>query len=446
MSPSTQECPAAEKLSAAIQAKTAKVCVVGLGYVGLPLSFAFLDSGFRVLGFDVDTAKVEALSTGRSYIAQVPDEKIASIVKEGRFRPTADADVFAEADAILICVPTPLARGQDPDLSFVTDTAEAIAKRLRPGQLIVLESTTYPGTTDDVLRPILEASGLTMEKDFFLAYSPEREDPGNKGFSTRTIAKVVGGSGPKAHDLACMLYEAVVDEVVPVSSSKVAEASKILENTYRAVNIALVNELKVLFHRMGIDIWDVIEAAKTKPFGYQAFYPGPGLGGHCIPIDPFYLSWLAKQHGMETQFIDLAGRVNTDMPSYVVSRICSVLNEQERSVKGSKILVLGISYKADIDDSRESPAFPIMEELVASGAHVSFNDPYFDAMPEKRDYHLDVPSLELTEECLAAQDLVVIVTAHATYDFEWIVRHARAVVDTRGATRELGSRPNLFDA
>lgn len=437
---------AAQSLASAIEDRTAKVCIVGLGYVGLPLARAFLDAGFPVLGFDIDPTKVHQLTDGTSYIAQLPDELIGSMNATGRFRPSSDTGLFAEADAILICVPTPLARGQDPDLSFVTQTAETIAKHLRPGQLVVLESTTYPGTTDDVLRPILESSGLTMEEDFFLAYSPEREDPGNKDFSTKTIAKVVGASGPKAHELACALYSGVVDSVVPVSSSKVAEASKILENTYRAVNIALVNELKVLFARMGIDVWDVIDAAKTKPFGYQAFYPGPGLGGHCIPIDPFYLSWLAKQHGMETQFIDLAGRVNTDMPFYVVKRVGEVLNEQERSVKGSRILILGISYKADIDDSRESPAFPIIEQLVEAGAQVSFADPFFEGMPEKRDYDLDVPQVELTEETLGSQDLVVIITNHERFDIEWIVEHAKAVVDTRGATRHLGPLDNVYRA
>ena len=437
---------AAALLREKIRAKTAKVCIVGLGYVGLPLARAFLEAGNPVLGFDIDDAKVEQLRGGSSYIAQMPDDVIAAMMATERFTPSSSDSLFADADAILICVPTPLARGQDPDLGFVTDTAETIAKHLRPGQLVVLESTTYPGTTDDVLRPILESSGLTMEKDFFLAYSPEREDPGNRAYSTRTIPKVVGASGPVAHELACLLYERIVEQVVPVSSSKVAEACKILENTYRAVNIALVNELKVLFDRMGVDVWEVIDAARTKPFGYRAFYPGPGLGGHCIPIDPFYLSWLAKQHGMETQFIDLAGRINTDMPFYVVKRIGDVLNERERSVKGSRILLLGISYKADIDDSRESPAFPIMEQLVSAGAKVSFADPFFEGLPEKRDYDLDVPAVELTEETLAAQDLVVIVTAHTQFDFEWIATHAKAVVDTRGATRHLGDRPNVYRA
>ena len=435
-----------ESLAAAIADRRAKVCVVGMGYVGLPLARAVLDAGFPVLGFDIDEAKVESLRASRSYIAQIPDAAIAEMMQTGRLTPTADASAFGDADAILICVPTPLTRGQDPDLSYVTDTARAIVPHMRPGQLIVLESTTYPGTTDTVLLPILESSGLRHEEDFFLAYSPEREDPGRTSHDTRTIPKVVGGCGTRGHDLAAALYGAVVDEVVPVASSRVAEASKILENTYRAVNIALVNELKVLFAKMDIDVWDVIDAAKTKPFGYHAFYPGPGLGGHCIPIDPFYLSWLAKQHGTETQFIDLAGRVNTDMPFYVVKRIGDVLNDRERSVKGSRILILGISYKADIDDSRESPAFPIIEQLAAAGAKVSFADPFFDGMPEKRDYDLDVPQVALSEESLAEQDLVVVITAHEKFDFAWIAEHARAIVDTRGAMRHLGDLPHVYRA
>ncbi len=436
----------AAALQRAIETRTAKVCIVGLGYVGLPLARAFLDDGFTVIGYDIDATKVECLAAGRSYSAQMPDVDAAAMLSGGNFRPSCDAQVFKEADAILICVPTPLTRGQDPDLSYVTDTAESIVNHLRPGQLVSLESTTYPGTTDDVLKPILERGGLQADEDFFLAYSPEREDPGNPDYSTRTIPKVVGAVGPASHALACQLYGAVVDTVVPVADCKVAEAAKILENTYRAVNIALVNELKVLFHRMGIDVWDVIEAARTKPFGFQPFYPGPGLGGHCIPIDPFYLSWLARQHGTETRFIDLAGRVNTDMPSYVVKRIAEVLNSVSKSLRGSRILILGITYKGDIDDTRESPAFPIMAELQEAGAQVSFHDPFYESFPEKRDFELAVERLPLTEETLAAQDCTVIVTAHGEYDMEWIARHASSLVDTRGATRGLAGADNVHRA
>ena len=435
-----------EALRERIASRTARVCVVGMGYVGLPLAHAFVHAGFQVVGFDIDEDKVAALGAGQSYIAQFPDDVIEGMVATERFSATSAAGDFAEADAILICVPTPLTRGQDPDLSYVEATGRAIAEHLRPGQLIVLESTTYPGTTDRVLQPILETSGLSVEKDFFLAYSPEREDPGRKDHTTRTIPKVVGACGPVSHELACALYAGAVDTVVPVASSRVAEASKILENTYRAVNIALVNELKVLFQRMDVDIWDVIEAAKTKPFGYQAFYPGPGLGGHCIPIDPFYLSWLARQLGTETRFIDLAGRVNTEMPSYVVRRINDVLNAQAKALKDSRILILGISYKEDIDDSRESPAFPIMRELIEAGAQVRFNDPFFSKLPGKRDYDMEVASVPLTAEVLAEQDCVVIVTAHSSYDYAWISEHAPTLVDTRGVTRGLPGADDVHRA
>src|SRR5438105_4499246 len=342
----------AERLASCIELRTAKVCVVGLGYVGLPLAETFAWGGYPVLGFDVDAEKIQKLKMGQSYIGHIASERVAELVATGRFEATANPACFAVADAIVICVPTPLTETREPDLSYIVKTGETIAKYLRRGQLIVLESTTYPGTTQDLLRPILEKSGLTAGKDFFLAFSPEREDPGNATFSTRTIAKVVGGMEKVSGKLACSLYEPIVTSVIPVGSTQVAEACKILENTYRAVNIALVNELKIVFERMGIDIWEVIAAAKTKPFGFQAFYPGPGLGGHCIPIDPFYLTWVARKYGVHTRFIELAGEVNTAMPRHVVERVAAALNEDGRPLKGSRVLVLGVAYKRDVDDPR----------------------------------------------------------------------------------------------
>ncbi|MCI0357937.1 MAG: nucleotide sugar dehydrogenase, partial [Planctomycetaceae bacterium] len=352
------------------QKRTAVVGIVGLGYVGLPLVRTFVAAGFRTLGFDIDAAKVERLARGESYIAHLPAEWIASSIKQGRFEPTSDMRRLAEPDAILICVPTPLADNRDPDLSYVVSTCEQIAAALRTGQLVVLESTTYPGTTRDVVRPILERGGLVAGRDFFLAYSPEREDPGNPQFAAGNIPKVVGGIDAESQRLACALYSQAVKQVVPVSSCEVAEACKILENTYRAVNIALVNELKMLYDRMGIDVWEVIAAAATKPFGFQPFYPGPGLGGHCIPIDPFYLTWIARQHGFRTRFIELAGEINTAMPHYVVERLDAALRERQKSLAGSRVLLLGIAYKRDIDDPRESPGYELMDLLLGRGALV----------------------------------------------------------------------------
>ena len=376
-------------LRTAIREKTANVGVVGLGYVGLPLIRTFVAAGFRTLGFDVDAGKVKSLKAGKSYIEHIPSEWIGRCVKEGKFTPTADMDRLAEADAVLICVPTPLNRSRDPDLIYVEATAREVAAHLRPGQLVVLESTTYPGTTRDVVLPILQESGLTLGRDFFLAYSPEREDPGNPDFAAGNIPKVVGGADPVSQELAVQFYRQGMPEVIPVSSCEVAEACKILENTYRAVNIALVNELKVLFDRIGIDVWEVIEAAKTKPFGFQAFYPGPGLGGHCIPIDPFYLTWLARCHGMTTRFIELAGEINTGMPQYVVDRLIEALNQRGKPLRGSKVCVLGVAYKRDVDDARESPAFVLIELLQKCGAVVTYNDPHIPRLPRTR--HFDIP-------------------------------------------------------
>jgi UDP-N-acetyl-D-glucosamine dehydrogenase len=417
-----------------VQTRTVCVCVVGLGYVGLPLAETFASGGFRVIGFDIDTAKVEKLRRGQSYIGHISSERVAELVRTGRFEATTDPARFADADAIVICVPTPLTETREPDLSYIIKTGELIQPYLRRGQLIVLESTTYPGTTDELLRPILERSGFKAGHDFFLAFSPEREDPGNKQFATRNIPKVVGGLDETSRQLAVALYEPVVEGVVPVSSTQVAEACKILENTYRAVNIALVNELKVVFERMGIDVWEVIAAAKTKPFGFQAFYPGPGLGGHCIPIDPFYLTWAARKYGVHTRFIELAGEVNTSMPGYVVNRVAEALNEERKALKGSRVCVLGVAYKKDVDDPRESPAFEIMEMLEQRGAIVSYNDPHIPHLPRMRHHHIRLDSQELAEAFVTAQDCLLIVTDHSAYDFDAILRHARLVIDTRNAT------------
>jgi len=428
----------AATLEHAIAQKTAKIGVIGLGYVGLPLVRAFLKAGFPTMGFDIDPWKVERLRAGESYIKHIGADWIREAVQSGRFEPTHDFRRLGEPDALLICVPTPLNESRDPDLQYIERTGEQIAETLRQGQLVVLESTTYPGTTREVLLPRLEKSGLKVGEDFFLAYSPEREDPGNPKYSAENIPKVVGGIDEVSGRLAQLLYKHVVAEVVPVSSCEVAEACKILENTYRSVNIALVNELKVLFARMGIDIWEVIDAARTKPFGFQAFYPGPGLGGHCIPIDPFYLSWLARKYGMVTRFIELAGEINTSMPDYVVKRLVEGLNEHGKPLRGSKVLILGVAYKKDVDDPRESPAFAIMERLLAGGAILSYNDPHIPSLPAMRHYKLPALwSVDLTPEILRSQDCVLIVTDHSAYDYQFIVDHSRLVIDTRNATRNV---------
>lgn len=428
------------ELLAKLQRREGLVGVVGLGYVGLPLLDAFINAGFRTLGFDVDGKKVESLNAGRSYIKHVSSERIADWRNTGRFEATSDQGRLREPDAIVICVPTPLNESRDPDLAYVCGTGESIAKALRPGQLVVLESTTYPTTTRDVLLPILAKSGLRCGEDYFLAYSPEREDPGNPQYSAAKIPKVVGGTDERSLELARALYSPAVVTVVPVSSAEVAEAAKILENTYRAVNIALVNELKILFDRMGIDIWEVIDAAKTKPFGFQAFYPGPGLGGHCIPIDPFYLTWLARRQGLSTRFIELAGEVNSRMPEYVVQRLADFLNDIGKPIRGSKIALLGLAYKKDVDDPRESPSFVLMELLLGKGAVLTYNDPHVPRIPPMR--HHDLPEMEstpLTPEYLAAQDCVLIATDHSAYDYDMIVRHSRLVLDTRNATKNVAS-------
>jgi len=427
-----------DQLNQKISEKTAKVGVIGLGYVGLPLVQAFIKAGFQCIGYDVDQGKVDQLLAGESYIEHIPSEWISTWLADERFAATADMSRLAESDALLICVPTPLSASRDPDLTYVESTAQQIGKSLRPGQLVVLESTTYPGTTRDVILPILGESGLVPGTDFFVAYSPEREDPGNPDFSASKIPKVVGGIDPVSRDLAVALYSHAVVETVPVSTCEIAEACKILENTYRSVNIAMVNELKVLFTRLGIDIWEVVDAAKTKPFGFQAFYPGPGLGGHCIPIDPFYLSWLARRHEMPTRFIELAGEINSSMPRYVIEMTAEALNDIGKPIRGSKIGILGVAYKKDVDDPRESPSFKLMELLHERGAVISYNDPHIPVLPSMR--HYDVPRLaseSLTTDYLASPDCILIATDHSAYDWEFVAKHARLIVDTRNATAGL---------
>jgi UDP-N-acetyl-D-glucosamine dehydrogenase len=426
-----------EQWREAVRRRTARVGIVGMGYVGLPLMRTFCASGFWCLGFDVDTTKVEQLNAGKSYIKHIPSSLIRQVLSKGRFRASADPKSLRTCNAILICVPTPLTRTREPDMSYVESTAHLIADHLQRGQLIVLESTTYPGTTRELIQPILETTGLKAGRDFFVAYSPEREDPGRTDFTTETIPKVVGGLGPADRKIAAALYGAAVAQVVTVSDCEVAEACKILENVYRCVNIAMINELKMLFDRMGIDIWEVIRAASSKPFGFQPFYPGPGLGGHCIPIDPFYLTWKARQFDMATRFIELAGEINTSMPEYVVRRIAEALNEKKKAINGSKILVLGLAYKKDIDDIRESPSIELIEMLKARGAKVDYSDPHVPRTPRQREHDLRMTSKKLTETMLKSYDCVLIATDHAAYDYPWIVRNARLVVDTRNATADV---------
>ncbi|MDA8106669.1 MAG: nucleotide sugar dehydrogenase [Nitrospiraceae bacterium] len=428
------------ELLGAVENRKASVGIIGLGYVGLPLAIAFHGAGFVVRGFDVDSKKVPLLKAGKSYLRHIPSKEIRAMAASGRFVPTDDFSLIKDTDCVCICVPTPLSRFREPDLSYVIKTAETIARFLRPGHLIVLESTTYPGTTEEDVRPILERTGLKAGRDFFLAFSPEREDPNNPKFSTSTIPKVVGGTSPACLRAAQALYGKVIGKTVPVSSTRVAEASKLLENIYRSVNIALVNELKVCFDRMGIDIWEVIEAAKTKPFGFQAFYPGPGLGGHCIPIDPFYLTWKAREIDFHTRFIELAGEINTAMPYHVVSRVIEALNAKGEGVRGSRILVLGIAYKKDIDDVRESPSLKLITLLREKGAKVDYHDPYIPRTKKTREYDLKMASVPLTPKNLGRYDCVLISTDHSAFDYAFIVKHSRLVVDTRNAAGRIRSK------
>jgi UDP-N-acetyl-D-glucosamine dehydrogenase len=431
-----------------IEHKQFTVGLIGLGYVGLPLALEFVESGIKVLGFELDARKCDALKAGRSYIKHIPTARVAAAAATGLLEATTEMERLGGPDVLLIAVPTPLNEHREPDLGPVVAATRAIASRLRRGQLVVLESTTYPGTVDEVMRPILEqASGLSAERDFWLAFSPEREDPNNPDFNTRTIPKVVGGLTPEATAIAKAVYDHVIVRTVPVSSTRAAEAAKLLENIYRSVNIAMINELKMVFDRMGIDVWEVIEAARTKPFGFQAFYPGPGLGGHCIPIDPFYLTWKAKEFDINTRFIELAGEINTGMPEYVVNRAMHALNGQKRAINGSRVLLLGMAYKKNIDDLRESPSIKLVELLRRVGAQVDYHDPY---IPEYHDEHgadIHLRSVPLTPESLGGYDAVLISTDHDEVDYAMVVRHSRLVVDTRNATRGVTEgRERIFKA
>ncbi len=422
--------------------RTALVGIIGLGYVGLPLAYTFVQKGFKVLGFDLDQNKIDAIAAGKSYMKHFSDEKVASIAKSGNMEATKDMDRLGEPDALLICVPTPLSEYREPDLSYVVKTTEEIAKRLRPGQLVVLESTTYPGTSDEVMKPILEeGSGLSAVDDFGIAYSPEREDPGNPNFDTGSIPKVVGAESKDAQAMALALYSAAVNQVVPVSNARTAEAVKLTENIFRLVNIGLVNELKTIFTGMDIDVWEVIDAAKTKPFGYMPFYPGPGLGGHCIPIDPFYLTWKARADGNPTRFIELAGEINSSMPKKIVSAVAETLNDKlQRAISGSHILVLGVAYKKNIDDMRESPSMELIELLQDRGANVTFHDPYVSEIPHLHEHPklAGMKSTDLDKAFLGTVDLVLIATDHDNVDYGMIQDNVPAIVDTRNAMARLG--------
>ncbi|MEL0105650.1 MAG: nucleotide sugar dehydrogenase [Rhodospirillales bacterium] len=432
-----------DKLSALFRSNKAAIGVIGLGYVGLPLVRAFAAKHFKTTGFDTDQQKIKMLNAGQSYIQYLPAEEINAMNTAGNFTATGDFNELASMDAILICVPTPLTADREPDLSFVEATTKTIARTLRPGQLIILESTTYPGTTADVVRPILEQTGLKCGQDFYLAYSPEREDPGNQNHQTVSIPKLVGGMDDNALSFACALYSQVIEQVVPVASPEVAEAAKLTENIFRSVNIALVNELKAVYAKMGIDIWEVIEAAKTKPFGYMPFYPGPGLGGHCIPIDPFYLSWKAKEAGHPTRFIELAGEINSTMPTYVMHVLTTALQERfQKELPGSRILLIGIAYKKNVDDVRETPAFPLIELLEADGAAVDFYDPYIATIPKTREHDAlsGRQSIAWQPEAFGQYDAALICTDHDCINYEELFTHSSLIIDTRNATKSIENR------
>lgn len=420
-----------QKLLNKIAHRDVVVGVIGLGYVGLPLSLTFLRKDIPIIGFDLDPAKIDMLEKGKSYIKHVPSSDIAPFVGRNAFQVTTDFSRLNEPDALIICVPTPLTRNREPDLQFIEATGAAIVKVIRPDQIVVLESTTYPGTTVEVLQPILEQSGLKAGLDFALAFSPEREDPGNQKYSTHNIPKVIGGINADSTEIGRKLYELALEKVIAVSSTQVAEMTKLLENIFRGVNIALVNELKVLCHRMGINVWEVIEAASSKPFGYMPFYPGPGLGGHCIPIDPFYLTSKAREYDFTTKFIELAGEINTEMPYYVIQRVMDALNSRGKAINGAKVLILGMAYKKDIDDSRESPSFKLMDLLIKKGASVTYNDPYIPALKPVRKYNFPLESTPLTDENLRGVDCVLVATDHSTYDYGFILENANLIVDTR---------------
>jgi UDP-N-acetyl-D-glucosamine dehydrogenase len=431
------------ELLAKLNDRSAVIGIVGLGYVGLPLMLRYIEVGYRVLGLDIDQSKIDKLKAGQTYIEHIPATKIAESIANG-FEPSSDFARAAEADALILCVPTPLDEHLEPDLSYVLGTTDSLVPYLRPGQVVSLESTTYPGTTDEELQPRIESAGLTIGESAFLVYSPEREDPGNPNFCTRTIPKVCGGVTPACREVGQALYGQVIDQVVPVSSTRAAEMVKLLENIHRAVNIGLVNEMKLVAERMDIDIFEVINAAATKPFGFVPYYPGPGLGGHCIPIDPFYLTWKAKEYGVRTRFIELAGEINSSMPSYVIERTIDALNSRKKALNGSRVLVLGLAYKKDVDDSRESPSAELLSLLYAKGAHIDYSDPHIPVFPDKRDYDFDLESVILTPESIASYDCLILATNHKAFDYELIKAHAALIVDTRGVYKD--DRRQIFRA
>ena len=427
------------KIIGKLNDRSALIGIVGLGYVGLPLMLRFIESGYRVLGLDIDPKKVATLNRGGSYIEHIPAAKIKNARKHG-FEATTDFSLSRKADALIICVPTPLDEHREPDLSYVLNTQDSLTPFMRRGQVVSLESTTYPGTTDEELRPRIESAGLVVGKDAFLVFSPEREDPGNPNFQTRTIPKVVGGTTPACLEVGLALYGQVIDRLVPVSSTRVAEMTKLLENIHRAVNIGLVNEMKIVADKMGVDIFEVIDAAATKPFGFVPYQPGPGLGGHCIPIDPFYLTWKAREYGVNTRFIELAGEVNSGMPQWVVGKVADALNARGKSVKGSRVLVLGLAYKNDVDDDRESPSVELLELLKAKGAKIAYSDPHIPKFRPMRKHNFNLKSVKLTAKSLASFDCVLLATAHKAFDYALIKKHARLIVDTRGKYRRPSSK------
>jgi len=435
-----------KELESRIRSKNAVIGIIGMGYVGIPLALAALEKGLTIVGFDIDKDKISKLRKGENYIRHLDPKAFKAMCCSPKFRATADFNELAKPDALLICVPTPLTKQKEPDLQYVVSTTEAIAERLRKGQIVILESTTYPGTVDEVMRPILEKRGLKCGKDFFTAFSPEREDPGRKDYTTTTTPKVVGGSDDKATKLAVALYSHFIKNVVEVKSAKVAEATKLMENIFRAVNIALVNEMKVIYDKMGIDIWEVLDAASTKPFGFTRFNPGPGWGGHCIPLDPFYLTWKAKEFGVTSIFIEHAGEINRRMPHYLVEKLVEALNEKKKSVKGSKILIMGVAYKKDIDDPRESPAFELMEILLHMKAELNYYDPHIPFLPKMREWP-DMPemsSIKLSPASLKKYDAVIVVTDHSAVDYSAVQKHSRLIIDSRGVYRK--SEKNVVKA
>jgi len=429
-----------EELVTRLETRTAVIGIIGLGYVGLPLMLRYANAGFKVTGFDIDARKVAMLNGGQSYIEHVTSRSIMDARNRG-FEATTDFSAAAEADALIICVPTPLNAYREPDLSFIFGTVDALVPHMRKGQIMSLESTTYPGTTSEELRPRLEARGFEVGRDVFLVFSPEREDPGNQQFKTRSIPKVCGGETLACRRAGIALYGSAIDQVVPVSSTRAAELTKLLENIHRAVNIGLVNEMKIIADRMQIDIYEVINAAATKPFGFTPYYPGPGLGGHCIPIDPFYLTWKARQYGLHTRFIELAGEINNDMPYWVVNKVVNALNDRGLPLRSSKVLVLGIAYKKNVDDMRESPSVKLMELLRERGAEVAYSDPHVPVFPPMREHHFDLSSIELTRESISSHDVVLLATNHSAFDYDFIQKHAKLIVDTRGVYRD--SYPNV---